>query len=143
MILAVTNLKGGSGKSTLSIHLAVAFIHKGLKTCILDTDLEQRSSMKWSADREEDLPHVPVYGIEVDQITKELKTLKDEYDVILIDGAPKIEKHGEILMVVSDIVVVPLSPSILDYRSTEEFLRSYRKVKPSKKRRTCPLRRAW
>jgi chromosome partitioning protein len=132
MIIAITNLKGGSGKSTISIHLAVALVQRGKKVCILDTDLEQRSSMKWSGDREEDYPHVSVFGVEVQQLVKETKKLRNDYDVIIIDGAPKIEQHAEIIMIVCDLLLVPLKPSILDYRSTEEFILSYRKVKTLK-----------
>lgn len=129
MIVSVTNLKGGSGKSTIAINLAVSFMLKGYKTCILDTDTEQRSAMKWQQDREEDLPDVPVFGAEVENLTKLVKELKETYDVIIIDGAPQLEGHGEIIMVVSDAVVIPLKPSILDYRSTERFISSYRKVR--------------
>jgi chromosome partitioning protein len=132
MILSVTNLKGGSGKSTIAINLAVSFMLKGYKTCILDTDTEQRSAMKWQQDREDDLPDVPVFGAEVENLTKLTKELKSTYDVIIIDGAPQLEGHGEIIMVVSDAVIIPLKPSILDYRSTERFIASFRKVKSLK-----------
>lgn len=132
MIISVTNLKGGSGKSTIAINLAVTFSQRGYKTCILDTDTEQRSAMKWQSDRPEDLTDIPVYGAEINQLSKLTKELKSTYDLIVIDGAPQLEGHGEIIMVVSDLVVMPLKPSILDFRSTEKFILSYRKVKSLK-----------
>lgn len=140
MILSVTNLKGGSGKSTIAINLAVSFMVKGFKTCILDTDTEQRSALKWHQDREDDLPDVPVFGAEVENLTKMTKELKANYDVIIIDGAPQLEGHGEIIMVVSDVVVIPLKPSILDYRSSERFISSYRKVKGLKEMQGLDLK---
>lgn len=139
MIIAVTNLKGGSGKSTISINLGVALAQRGHSTCILDTDLEQRSSMKWSADRTENGPHIAVYGVEVNQLPKETKALSQHHDIIIIDGAPKLEEHGEIIMVVSDIVIIPMKASILDFRSTEEFVKSFRKVKSLKQMQDMPL----
>ena len=51
MIISVTNLKGGSGKSTIAINLAVSFAVRGYNTCIVITDNEQRSAMKWQQDR--------------------------------------------------------------------------------------------
>ena len=129
MILSITNLKGGSGKSTIAINLAVSLMERGYKSCILDTDTEQRSAMKWQQDRPENVEDIPVFGAEVKQLPKLTKELKNSYDVIVIDGAPQLEDHGEVIMVVSDIVIIPMKPSILDFRSTEQFIRSFRKVK--------------
>lgn len=140
MILSVTNLKGGSGKSTIAINLAVSFTLRGYKTCILDTDTEQRSAMKWQQDRPEELTDVPVFGAEVEQLTKLTKELRASYDVVVIDGAPQLEGHGEIIMVVSDMVIIPMKPSILDYRSSEKFIISYRKVKALKEAQGLDLK---
>lgn len=140
MILSVTNLKGGSGKSTIAINLAVAFRQRGHKTCILDTDTEQRSAMKWQRDRPEELIDIPVFGAEVEQLVKLTKELGNSYDRIIIDGAPQLEGHGEIIMVVSDLVIIPLKPSILDYRSTEKFIVSYRKVQALKEAQGLQLK---
>ena len=140
MIISVTNLKGGSGKSTIAINLAVSFTLRGYKTCILDTDNEQRSAMKWQQDRPNNLPDIPVYGAEIEQLTKLTKELKKSYDLTIIDGAPRLEGHGEIIMVVSDIVVIPLKPAILDFRSTEKFIISYRKVNALKQAQGLDLK---
>ena len=45
MIISVINLKGGVGKTTIAINLAVAFANRGKKVCIIDTDKEQLSSV--------------------------------------------------------------------------------------------------
>lgn len=68
MIVGVTNLKGGVGKSTITQNLAVSLAHRGYKVCILDTDLGQRSSMKWAAQRSEDVPAIPVLGTKADNV---------------------------------------------------------------------------
>ena len=61
MIIAVTNLKGGVGKSTVARNLAVYFTEKGAKVCIVDTDLQQRTTCDWIERRGEEVPHIAVF----------------------------------------------------------------------------------
>lgn len=129
MIIAITNLKGGSGKTTLSVNLAVALTLRGKSVCILDTDVQQRSSMKWAGDRDEELPHISVYGVEENQIIKEAAKLNKEYDIVILDGSPQLADLADSTMLASDVVIIPVKPSILDFRSTEEFIVRYRRIR--------------
>ena len=131
MIIGITNLKGGVGKSTLSQNLAVTLAHKGYKVCILDTDMEQRSSMKWHGLREQK-PDVPVFGVESDQINKVADEQNRLYDIVIIDGSPQLSKTATKTLTASDIVLVPITPSSLDVWSFENFLQRYEQVKEVK-----------
>ena len=131
MIIGITNLKGGVGKSTLSQNLAVSLAHKGYTVCILDTDLEQRSSMKWHGLREQK-PDVPVFGVEGDQINKMADEQSQHYDIVIIDGSPQLSKTATKTLTASDIVLVPITPSSLDVWSFENFLQRYEQVKEVK-----------
>jgi chromosome partitioning protein len=131
MVIGITNLKGGVGKSTLSQNLAVALSHKGYKVCILDTDMEQRSSMKWHGLREQK-PDVPVFGVEGDQINKVADEQSKSYDIVIIDGSPQLSKTATKTLTASDIVLVPITPSSLDVWSFENFLERYEQVKAIK-----------
>ena len=61
MIISITSLKGGVGKSTITQNLAVCFAHMGYNTCIVDADTNQ-SSLKWAGLRPENLPLIFVSG---------------------------------------------------------------------------------
>ncbi|MEZ4995613.1 MAG: ParA family protein [Saprospiraceae bacterium] len=132
MIIAITNLKGGSGKTTISVNLAVTLTQRGKSVCILDTDVQQRSSMKWAGDRDASLAHISVYGVEENQIIKEAAKLNKEYDIVILDGSPQLADLADSTMLASDIVIIPIKPSILDFRSTEEFILRYRRIKSLK-----------
>ena len=137
MIIGITNLKGGVGKSTLSQNLAVALVHKGYSVCILDTDIEQRSTTKWASirdGRDDETPHIPVSSIEGDQVAKMSEHSAKLYDFVLIDGSPQLSKTATKTLLISDIVLVPVTPSGLDIWSFENFflrLEEVRTVKPS------------
>ena len=49
MFLAMVNAKGGVGKSTLAVHLAVWLHERGQRVMLVDCDL-QRSSSQWMAE---------------------------------------------------------------------------------------------
>jgi chromosome partitioning protein len=131
MVIGITNLKGGVGKSTLSQNLAVSLAHQGYKVCILDTDMEQRSSMKWHGLREVQ-PDVPVFGVEGDQINKVADEQSRAYDIVIIDGSPQLSKTATKTLTASDIVLVPITPSSLDVWSFENFLQRYEQVRDVK-----------
>lgn len=125
MRIAITNLKGGVGKTTVTTNLAVAFAHKGKRVCIVDTDLGQKSSMEWSGNRAESLIHIPVYGAMSKQLNKEVAKLNEENDIVFIDGTPQLSELAERTVLASDILIIPISPSIYDLRAFESF---YEKV---------------
>ena len=62
MIISVTSLKGGVGKSTIVQNLSVCFAHMGYRVAIVDTDTNA-SSVHWSGIRDEENPPIMVFGI--------------------------------------------------------------------------------
>lgn len=131
MVISVTNLKGGVGKSTLSRNIAVYFAQQGLKSCIVDTDLEQRTTCDWLERRSEEATHVPVFPMTtVQALPKDISTHeKDGYNMIVIDGVPQLDVVATRTILLSDLLLIPITPSIDDLKSFERFLTRFEEVK--------------
>lgn len=125
MIISVTSLKGGVGKSTISQNLAVCFAHAGYKVCIFDVDTNQ-SAIRWSGLRPDDAPAIPVFG-QPDgiELSKNVKHLNKDYEIILIDGTPSLNKVTSKIIMLADLLLIPILPSGLDMWATEQFLQRY------------------
>lgn len=131
MIIAVTNLKGGVGKSTIARNLAAYFIQQGIKSCIVDTDLEQRTTCDWQERRGEDADRIPVFPMTtVQALPKDVETHEaDGYQMIIIDGVPQMDQVATRTMLISDLLLIPLTPSIDDLKSFERFLTRFEEIK--------------
>ncbi len=132
MVISVTNLKGGVGKSTVTQNLAVAFAHKKYKVCVIDTDFELQTSTKWSEERSDDLPPIKVVAIRNDELSKTAVSLKKEYDIVLIDGTPALFELSTRAIILSDLVIMPILPSIADIWTLEKFLKGFEEARIAK-----------
>jgi len=132
MIISITSLKGGVGKSTISQNLATCFANMGYKVAIVDTDTNA-SSVHWSGLRDEALPNIMVMGItEPDALRKNVKQLHNDFDIIIIDGTPSISRLVSTIIILGDIVIIPIRPSGLDIWATEKFVEHYEQAKTLK-----------
>ncbi len=128
MKIAITNLKGGVGKTTIATNLAAALSQRGKSVCIIDTDLKQRSASEWSGSRPPDKPEISVFGITEKQLTSEIERLKSRYDVVIIDGTPHVSEITERAIITADILLIPITPSIYDYRAFENFFEKLEEI---------------
>lgn len=133
MIISVSSLKGGVGKSTIAQNLAVCFAHNGYKVCIADADTNQ-SSLRWSSLRNEDLPTIPAFGTPEKTLSANIKQLATDYEVVIIDGTPSLDKITSKIILLADILIVPILPSGLDIWATEQFLERYEDAKIEKEK---------
>lgn len=132
MKIGVTNLKGGVGKTTLSINLAVCFAHIGYKVCIVDTDSNQ-NSLQWRGARDEDLPKVLVVGTtEPKALTKTVNDLSDDYEIIIMDGTPNLSEMNSRVILSSDLLLIPTRTGAHDFRAMDEFFNHLNKAKSFK-----------
>lgn len=132
MKIGITNLKGGVGKTTLSINLAVCFSHMGYKVCIVDTDTNQ-NSIQWYGAREENLPQILVVGTtEPKALTKTVDDLSTHYEIIIMDGTPNLSEMNTRVMMSSDLLIIPTRPGAHDFRAMSEFFSRFNQVKEIK-----------
>lgn len=121
MIILVGSNKGGCGKSTTAINLAVAFVKDGKDVLILDAD-RQSTSSRWSGDREyyNIKPDVQVLQ-KYDNLQPSLSQIKNKYDVIIVDVAGRNSREMLTAMLSSDIMICPLQCSQPDLDTLEEL----------------------
>lgn len=132
MKIAITSLKGGVGKTTISTNLAVCFAQKGYKVCIIDTDAEQESSISWSEQRVDNLTPVAVVRVGEKTLIREVKALEKNYDIVLLDGSPQLKELASATIAASDLVIIPISPSAYDFWALENFLARFEQVRQMK-----------
>jgi len=120
MIITLLNLKGGVGKTTLSIHLASTLSLAGKKVMLIDADAQQ-SAIHWAEVRE-DPQLFTVAGIPSNTIHKQVQLLKPDYDFIIIDGPPRISNVSKSAIVCSDLVLIPINPSPYDVWASSEII---------------------
>lgn len=132
MKIGITNLKGGVGKTTLSINLAVCFAHMGYKVCIVDTDTNQ-NCLQWYGAREENLPQVLVVGAtEPKALNKAVDNLHKQHDIIIMDGTPNLSEMNTRVIMASDLLIIPTRPGAHDFRAMNEFFIRFNQVKELK-----------
>ena len=120
-VITISQQKGGTGKTTLAVHLALAFIkYHNLKVAIIDTD-PQGSLGKWFMIRTEKknfddnltFKTASLWGAQY-----ESKTLKKDHDIVIIDTPPKIESDARPAIEAADLVLIPMSASHVDFWAT-------------------------
>lgn len=119
MIIGILNQKGGAGKTTISINLARGLQKDGHKVLIIDSD-PQGSARDWHAAGEGEL--ITVIGIDRPTLDKDIKAVANNYDWIIIDGAPQLAEMAIAAIKCSDIVLIPVQPSPYDVWATEDLV---------------------
>ena len=121
----VANAKGGCGKTTIATNLASAFANSGLRTAIADSD-RQRSCLGWLKRRPKDA--AKIVGLDW---RKTIEKPPKGIDRLVIDtGAGLRSRHVQDMLKRSDMIVMPVLPSVFDERATRSFLKSVETLKP-------------
>lgn len=118
-VIAVLNQKGGVGKSTLSTHLARGFQLAGSDVLLVDSD-PQGSARDWAAANENQ--PVAVVGLDRPSLDKDIKKVAGRRDLIIIDGAARLEAMIVSAIKAADLVLIPVQPSPYDIWAASELV---------------------
>lgn len=118
--IAIISRKGGAGKTTLAVHLAVAAIVDGLTTAIIDLD-PQASATGWGDSRTLDAP--TVVSAQAARLPKVLEAAASNgADIVFIDTAPHSETAALAAIRAADLILIPCRPAILDLRAISDSI---------------------
>lgn len=110
--IAIISQKGGAGKTTVAVHLAVASVAAGQDTAIIDLD-PQASSANWGDRRQADLPVVlTAFANRLSQEIERVQQLGGE--MLFLDTAPHSDSVAVAAAKAADLIIIPCKPNILD-----------------------------
>jgi chromosome partitioning protein len=117
MICVFANMKGGVGKTTLAVHVAVRLHDERLRVALVDGD-GQGSSSQWIVEAEPNITVVTTAS--PDACVAVIQELRANHDVIVCDAPGGINDVSRTMLLMSDLALFPITPSILDLRSVSQ-----------------------
>ncbi len=110
--IAFMSQKGGSGKTTLSVHVACAAGEAGERVVVVDTD-PQGSATAWGSARAHSEP--PVATVSASDLDAVLQAAKAEgMTLAVVDTAPHATAVAAQIARAVDLVLIPVRPSAFD-----------------------------
>jgi len=134
-VIVVGNEKGGSGKSTVAMHVAIALMKSNQRVATIDLDSRQKTFTHYIENRHDWAQHVVrdleipnhVYFVEnMDNptaddeaadgraLSEQIEALARDYDFIVIDTPGRNSYLGRLALSKADIVITPLNDSFVD-----------------------------
>lgn len=117
--IVIANQKGGSGKSTSTVHFAVAAEQAGDGPVVISDTDPQGSTVDWFNQRRRAGLETPRYApLTLSQLPGKLSALREaSASYLFIDTAPSIGSVNEELFAVADLILIPLNPTPTDLRA--------------------------
>ena len=124
--IALVTEKGGTGKSTIAVHLAVCAARQGKIVAVIDL-YPQGSARHWAERRAANAENVPVVAAKVQELPLLLESARAQgADVVILDTAGRQDVTTAHVVEAADLVLVPCRASIYDLeasRHTAELIR--------------------
>jgi len=122
-IIAVSNPKGGAGKSTTTLLLATYLAEQGASVCVLDADPNQ-PILDWKSNGISKTKLEVIGGVKESTIMEVLDGLTHQFVFIDLEGTASVLVSRSIAM--ADFVIVPLQASAVDVRQAAKAIRAVR-----------------
>jgi chromosome partitioning protein len=119
-IVAIISQKGGTGKTTLAVHLAAAATAAGHAAAIIDLD-PQGTATSWGDRRAAEEPEViSGQAIRIPALVSTARANGAEF--LVLDTAPNADQTASIAARAADIVLIPCRPAAFDLEAIETTL---------------------
>jgi len=121
MIITVTNQKGGVGKTTIALNLALKFHAEGEKALLVDAD-PQASSMTFREIRGENeaLSNLSVIANTSKTVDRDLVPVAESFDYVVIDSGGRDSQVFRASISLAAVVVVPIVPGTMELWGTDK-----------------------
>jgi chromosome partitioning protein len=123
-VVAVSNLKGGTGKSTIAVNLACARAGSKRRVVLIDADAQGTAS-QWAAQGALPIQVEPLpleQQRDTERWVARVVALRDGADLVVIDCPPHIGAATSAAFLVADLVVIPVTASGADLLATTKAL---------------------
>lgn len=118
MKITVGNLKGGTAKTTSAVFMATCLGKRG-RTLLVDAD-PQGSALDWSVNTTDWPESVTVIPWSTRDLARRVRDVAADYEHIVIDTAPQHDVIMRQALMVTDHLVVPVTPSPIELRRLQE-----------------------
>ncbi|MFW5633566.1 MAG: division plane positioning ATPase MipZ [Erythrobacter sp.] len=123
--IVFANEKGGTGKSTTAVHVAVALAYLGARVTILDLDPRQRTSFRYMENRVRTMelrgltlptPACRVFtGDSVEKLLRTFARIERDCDYLIVDNPGRDDPFARAAVENADTLVTPLNDSFVDF----------------------------
>lgn len=126
--ISCLNAKGGTGKTTTAINLAATAAYNNHTVHIFDADAEQGTASEWIAyaqDLADQNPNAPQFNVDIQAVNRGILSRKvKQYndDLIIIDGPPGNHSMSELIIGLSDFIVIPSTCTNTDMAQTWKII---------------------
>ncbi len=122
MILTVGNIKGGVGKTTLAVNIAIARASEGRDVLLVDGD-EQQTAITFTDLRTEQLaqPGYIAVSLQGAALRTQVRQLAPKYDDIIIDVGGRDTGSLRAALTISETLLVPVQPRSFDIWAVDQI----------------------
>lgn len=115
-VISVISQKGGAGKTTLAIHLAVCAAAAGIRTAIVDLD-PQTSARRWGDKRGREPEVISDHAERLPQLLSAAE--RNGADLVVVDTAPNADRASLTAARSADLILIPCRPAAFDLDAIE------------------------